>query len=186
VEAKTVYFEKPGETNTTAVFELVRQRAKDLGINTVVIASTRGNTAVKAVKILKGLKVIAVSHVAGFVSPATQEFTVKNRKLVEAEGGIVLTAGHAFSGLSRAMRTKHNMYLLGDIIADTLRIFGQGTKVSCEIVLMAADAGLLTAGEDVISVGGTGLGADTALVLSPANAHTFFDLKVREIICKPR
>jgi uncharacterized protein len=27
---------------------------------------------------------------------------------------------------------------------------------------------------------------DTALVIRPANSYHFFDLKVREVICKPR
>jgi len=50
---------------------------------------------------------------------------------------------------------------------------------------MAADAGTLT-GNDIISVGGSGGGADAALVLKPAHQNNFFDLRIREIICKPR
>ena len=52
--------------------------------------------------------------------------------------------------------------------------------------MMAADAGLVRTDEDVISVAGTNSGADTALVLTPVNTHNFFDLKVREILGKPR
>ena len=51
---------------------------------------------------------------------------------------------------------------------------------------MAADAGLVRTDEDIISVGGTSQGADTALVIRPANSFNFFDLKVRELICKPQ
>ena len=161
------------------------QRAKELNIKTIVVASSRGETAVKAVKILKGVKVIIVTHVFGFNGPDTQEFTLKNRKLVEKKGGILLTTAHALAGLSRAMRSKHNMFLLGEIVADTLRVFGQGTKVACEIAVMAADAGLVRTDEDVICIGGTGRGADTAVIIKPVNTHNFFDLKVKEIICKP-
>ena len=186
MEVKTTYFEKAGAENTEHLLRLVKERARVLGIQTVVVASTRGDTAVKAIHVLNGLKIIAVSHVSGFSNPGSQEFTQENKQLIESKSGIVLTTGHAFSGLSRAMRNKHNMYLLGDIVADTLRIFGQGTKVACEIALMAADAGLLKAGEEIISIGGTTWGADTALVLLPTNTHTFFDLTVNEIICKPR
>ena len=32
----TVYFEKPGEQNTSAVFRNVKQRAEELGIKTVL------------------------------------------------------------------------------------------------------------------------------------------------------
>jgi hypothetical protein len=73
-----------------------------------------------------------------------------------------------------------------EIIAQTLGVFGQGTKVACEIALMAADAGLIRTDEEVISIGGTGSGADTALVIKPAHTHDFFELKVKEILCKPR
>jgi hypothetical protein len=50
---------------------------------------------------------------------------------------------------------------------------------------MAADAGALS-GNDIIAIGGSGHGADTALVLKPAHQNNFFDLRIREIICKPR
>jgi hypothetical protein len=185
MESKTVYFEKLGETNTDATLKLARQRAEELNIKSIVVASSRGDTAAKAVKILKGFKVIIVSHVTGFLGPDTQELTNNNRKLIEDKGGIILTTAHAFAGLSRAMRSKHNMFLLGEIVGDTLRVISQGTKVACEIAIMAADSGLIRTDEDVICVGGTGRGADTALVIKPVNTHNFFDLKVKEIICKP-
>ena len=185
MELRTVYFENPGSENTEAVLRIARQRAEELGIKTIVVASARGNTAVRATDVFQGLRVIVVTHVAGFRGPNTQEFTEENRQMVESKGGIILTATHAFAGLSRAMRNKHNMYFLGEIVADTLRIFGQGMKVACEISLMAADAGLVNTDEDVISIAGTSRGADTALVLRPVYTHNFFDLKVKEILCKP-
>ena len=185
MEAKTVYFDNPGRQNTAEVLRIARQRAEELGIKKIVVASTRGDTAVKAMDVLQGLRVIIVSHVTGFHEPNTQTFTEKNRKIVEGKGGIIVTAAHAFAGLSRALRHKHNMYVLGEITADTLRIFGQGTKVACEVTMMAADSGLVSTGEDVIAIGGTDLGADTALVIQSANTHRFFDLQVKEILCKP-
>ncbi len=186
MELKTVYFEKPGSENTETVLRIARQRAEELGIKNIVVASTRGDTAVRAINALQGLRVIMVSHVTGMRGPNTQEFTEENRQIVESQGGIILTTAHAFSGLSAAMRNKYNTYVLGMIIADTLRIFGQGMKVACEIALMAADAGLVRTDEDVISIAGTGRGADTAVVLRPVNTRNFFDLKVKEILCKPR
>jgi len=38
----------------------------------------------------------------------------------------------------------------------------------------------------VIAIGGTGQGADTALVLRSANSQDCLDLRVLEVICKPR
>ena len=186
MEVKTVYFENPGSENTDKVLAIAKQRAQELGIKTIVLASTGGDTAVKAMGAFQGLKVIVVSHVAGLREPDIQEFTEENRKLVESKGGVVLTTTHAFGGLSRAMRNKYNMYVLGEIIADTLRIFGQGMKVACEIAMTAADSGLVRTDEDIIAIAGSSRGADTAVVLKPANTHNFFDLKIREVLCKPR
>ena len=71
------------------------------------------------------------------------------------------------------------------LIADTLRLFGQGTKVAVEVAIMAADAGALS-GNDIVSIGGSGSGADAALILKPAHQNNFFDMRIREIVCKPR
>ncbi len=185
MELKTTYFENPGKENTEEVLRIVKQRAEELGIKTIVLASTGGATAVKATEVLGGFKIIAVSHLTGYSTPNSQQFTEENRKIVEGKGGVVLTTTHLFSGLSSAMRTKYNTYIIGDIVANTLRILGQGMKVVCEIAVMAADSGLVRTDEDVIAIGGTSRGADTAVVLRPVNSGDFFDLKVKEILCKP-
>lgn len=65
-------------------------------------------------------------------------------------------------------------------------MLGQGVKVCVEIAGMAADAGLVPYGEEIIAVAGSGTGADTALVITPAHSNNFFDTSVKEIICKPR
>jgi len=185
MELKTVYFEKPGSENTEEVLRMAKQRAEELGIKTIVVASTRGDTAVRAVEVFNKSRVIVVSHSTGLREPDTQEFTEESRKIVESKGGTILTTTHALGGLSRAMRKKFNMYVLGEVIADTLRIFGQGMKVVCEIAMMAADAGLVRTDEDVIAIAGSSRGADTAVVMKPVNTHDFFDLKIKEIMCKP-
>lgn len=184
-EGKIIYFDNTGPDNTEEVLRITKVRAAELGIKTILVASTRGDTAARAVDVLRGARVIAVSHGTGFGAPNVQEFTDENRKKVESKGGIILTGTHTFSGLDGAMRRKFNMYLLGDVVANTLRVFGAGMKVVCEIVPMAADAGLIRTDEDVIAVAGTGRGADTAVVVGPANSRDFFDLRVKEILCKP-
>jgi hypothetical protein len=194
MESKIVYFEKPGN-HTDEVLQLVKQRAQELGIKTAVVASTAGATAVKAAGALEGLKVIAVSHSDGFKEPNTQEFTEENKKALESKGGVLLTATHAMGGLSRALgqgsiETAPRTYVIGDVVAHTLRIFSQGMKVVCEVAAMAADAGLVRTDEDTIVIAGTGSadtgrGADTAVVIKPAYAHEFFDMRVKEILCKP-
>ena len=64
-------------------------------------------------------------------------------------------------------------------------IFGQGTKVAVEVAIMAADGGTLSS-EYIVSIGGSGSGADAALILKPAHQNNFFDMRIREVVCKPR
>ena len=180
------YFKRPGPRNTEGVLEAVSRRAKELGIKKVVVATCSGQTAFKAVEILDSeLKIIAVSHATGFREPNDQELPEDVRQELESKGVTVLTCQHAFGGIGRAVRNKLSTYQVDEIVAYTLRTFGQGSKVAIELAMMAADAGLIRTDEDVISVGGTGRGADSALVLRPANSFNFFDLKVKEIVCKP-
>ena len=180
------YFKKPGPTNTRAVMEAVCKRAGELSIKKILVATNSGRTAFWTLEVLgPEYKIIAVTHVTGFQRPNYQELSEDTRKELESKGIAVLTCQHAFGGIGRAIRNKLSTYQIDEIIAFTLRTFGQGTKVAVELALMAADAGLVRTDEDVISIGGSGKGADTALVLQPANSFHFFDLKVKEVICKP-
>jgi hypothetical protein len=186
IRGDITYFARPGPHNTDETLALAQNRAKNLGLRSVIVASTTGRTGVKSGQIFRGLNLIVVTHSTGFTKPDLQEMTEDNRQKIMAFGCKILTCQHAFGGVGRAVRKKLGTYELEEIVAYALRIFGEGTKVACEMALMASDAGLVRTDEDVISIGGTGSGADTALILQPANAQTFFDLKIREIICKPR
>ena len=193
MEAKAVYFDNPGVENTDQTLKLAKERAQQLGIKTILVASTTGRTAAKAVEVFKGMKLIIVRHSTGFREANAQEFLEENLKVVQSNNVPVLTAAHAFGGLSRSMRQGDVVaapatYVVGDIVASTLRVFGQGMKVACEIAVMAADAGMIRTDEDIIAIAGVGRsgGADTAAVIKAEPAHRFFDLKVKEVICKPR
>lgn len=185
MESKIVYFEKQGKQNTDKVLRIARKRADELGINTILVSSTWGYTALKAVDVFKGKKVVIVTEATGNYTPDVQEMSAKSQKIIRSKGGIILTSTHAFAGIDRAMRTKFHMYLLADVISQTLRLFGEGIKVCCEIACMAADAGLVHTDEDVVSIAGSNKGADAAIVLKPVNTHNFFNMQVKEILCKP-
>jgi len=184
--AQSVYFEKPGPQNTARTLEVARQRAEELGIRTVLVASTRGETGVQAARQFQGYDVVVVTHSTGFAGPNTQELTEENRAAIEAAGAKILTCQHALGGISRAVRKKWGTYGLDEIVAQTLRTFGEGMKVVAEITLMAADAGLVKVGEPCIAIAGTGRGADTAVLLVPAHVQQFFDLRMMEVLAKPR
>lgn len=186
ITVPSVYFEKPGKQNTDRTLQVARRRADELGIRTVLVASTLGDTGVKVAQQFGGYEVVVVTHAAGFRGPNTQELTEENRAAIEAAGARILTCQHALGGVGRAVRNKWGTYQLDEIVAQTLRVFGEGMKVCVEIALMAADAGLVRVGEPCVAIAGTGRGADTAVVLVPANVPQFFDLRVMEVLVKPR
>ena len=178
------YFEGPGN-HTDETLKASKERADELGIKDIVVASTEGTTALKAVEVFKGYNVVVVTHVAGYQEPGGQEVSEENGKKIREAGGKILTAAHAFSGVKRAIAEKFDTVYPAGIIAQTLRLFCQGMKVVVEITAMAADAGLIPADKDVVAISGSHRGADTAVVIKPANSHNLFDIVVKEIICKP-
>jgi len=185
VEKKIVYFNEPGPQNTDETLRLAKERADELGIKTIVVASSTGETGVKASEIFKGYNLIVVSHVAWFKGPNVEEFSSENREKILRNGGKIVTATHIFGGIGRAIRRKFNTMQIDEVIANVLRLFGQGMKVACEIACMAVDSGYVKPGEEIISIAGTSRGADTAIVIKAANTHDFFETKILEIICKP-
>lgn len=185
-EVVCLYFEQPGPKNTEMTLKRAARRAEELGVQNIVVASSSGETGLKAVRHFPQKNLIVVTHSTGFSKPNYQELKPDCRRKLEAAGVKILTCQHSFGGVGRTIRKKLGTYELEEIMAFTLRIFGQGTKVAIEIALMAADAGLIASAEPCIAIGGTDGGADTAILLKPANAQAFFDLKIMEILAKPR
>ena len=179
-------FDNPGPENTQKTLEIAAKRAEELEAQNIVVASSSGKTGLMAAQHFPTKNLVIVTHSTGFLKPDYQELKPELGEKIKEAGAKILTCQHAMGGLGRAVRKKLNTYQLEEIIAYTLRIFGEGVKVAVEIALMAADAGLISTHEPCIAVGGTSQGADTALLLKPANAQNFFDLKVMEILAKPR
>ena len=177
-------FDQPGKTNTLQTLEAAAARGRDRGIDEIVLATTTGETACQALDICEGFKLTAVTYHCGFKAPFEPVMPADVHRDLTARGVRVVTATHALSGAERGLSKKHAGLYPVILMADTLKLFGQGTKVAVEVAVMAADAGTLS-GRDVIAVGGSSKGADTALVLKPAHAAMIFELKIREIICKP-
>ncbi|HOE13797.1 MAG TPA: pyruvate kinase alpha/beta domain-containing protein [Candidatus Saccharicenans sp.] len=184
-QVTALYFEEPGAANSEATLKRAAIRADELKIRQVVLPSVTGETAKKALGLFQSCQPVVVTHSTGFLKPNDQEMPEAVRQELQAAGAKVLTAQHAFGGVNRAVRKKFGTYELDEIIAYTLRCFGQGLKVAVEISLMAADAGLIRSGEPCLSLGGTERGVDTAVLLSPVNSQNFFDLKIMEILAKP-
>lgn len=185
-EIRSLIFEEAGRQNTAATLQIAHERAEALGLRQVVVATTTGHTAVEAAKVFGPDRVVGVtlSHYYWSVYAAPDPAL-----LTEAErlGAKIITCTHALmGGIDSAVQEKLGGYPPGDFAAHVYYTFSQGTKVAVEVVLSAADAGLLDMSQEVVGIAGTGEGADTALVIKPAYTRTFFDLRVQEVLAKPR
>jgi len=181
-----MYFERAGEDNTERTLKIAIEEAKRRGVGHLVVASTTGETGLLAARMCqgKGLKLVVVTHNVGFSEEGVDEFDPQKRREIESLGGKVYTGTMVLRSLGTSIRAQQG-YSQQDLVANTLRIFGQGVKVCVEIVAMAADAGLIPF-DDVIAVAGTKRGADTALLVRANSSNAFFQIKVREVLAKPK
>jgi uncharacterized protein len=180
MEEKIVYFEKPGKENTEEVIGLVLNKAKLRNISRIVVASTRGTTAKAFSKAVEGknINLVVVPWQFGFKAddhPFPQELVnelLGKKHLVHFGTMLFHTTDLYGTNVPQAM-------------ANLLRVFGQGTKVCLEIIMMACDGGCIGIGEKVLAVAGTGSGADTAVLATAAPSNKINSLRIHEIICKP-
>ena len=193
-EINCLSFEKAGIDNTEDLIAAVAKRSKELDIDQIVVATTTGKTALDC-----AITMPWASKIAGILMYATDTEIKVNRKegkviapnpayLSEAKKlGVEFYQGIlAFSGVTSAIKNQLGGCPDLKMIAEVYKTISVGTKVAVECSIMAADGGLIDTSRDIIAIGGWRGGADTAIVLKPAFARTFFDLKIREFIALPR
>ena len=194
IKRQVYYFDEPGEENTQLVIEAVSQRLEFGGITTVIVASTSGETAVAFARILKGkAELICVSEAPyrrewGDEWPCLkQEF---RQELEELGATIIDKVPYVFhNSVLEAARWPDSFP--ERLVKETLYSFGQGMKVAVEVTLTGVSCGYVSPYEDVIGVGGSSKGADTAIVLRATYPASLFGkdpakrLEIREIIAMP-
>ncbi|HJJ90472.1 MAG TPA: hypothetical protein O0W88_01240 [Methanocorpusculum sp.] len=188
---KINYFDNPGPKNTKNCVDIAIERATELCLKTIVVASSSGTTAQEFFRKIssKNIHLVIVTHAFGFSSPDVWDFDATLADKLRSSGHRIVCGTHALSGLectlSRTPRIGGGSRT--EAIAESFRrTLSVGLKVAVECVLIAADQGAISLNTEVVAVGGTENGADTVLVIKPANTASFFDLQVREIVAMPR
>ncbi len=179
METTITYFEAPGAENTSTTLAIAKERAREAGVRRVILASTTGVTAREAGRVFEDTetKLVVVPHQRGFRDQ--ERFDMEVEAELEGQGHRVYWSTMLF----------HTNDLYGNeaptALANMLRTFGQGMKVCLEILLMAADGGMVDRGEKVIVVAGTGQGADTAVLATASTSNRVKEVRIHEILCKP-
>lgn len=184
-----VYLDKVGKAESGSCLAAAAERAHELGLTHVVTATTSGRTALELARELRKLrseaKIIGVAYAENYA----KKWGRLDPELVHSAEGLgtdFIRSGHAMGGINAAISDKFCTLTPNKLIAQTYYTLGQGFKVAVEVALMAADQGLLPAGKEVMALGGTGEGADTAIVLTPACSGEFFSVRIHEVVCMTR
>lgn len=184
-----ILFETPGPVNTEQTLKASLDIARQRNITKIITPSSSGKTAFALIDAAQGLNLTlgCISHVYGFGKDRTSGNNMPEdvRAQLTAKGVAVITAAHALSGAERSLSSHFGGVYPTEIIAHTLRMLGQGTKVAVEIAAMACDAGFAEPGESIIALGGSGKGVDTAIILRPQPSHRILDTRIDEILAKP-
>ncbi len=186
-EGKIYYFAKKGPVNTDRALDIALTSCKKRAIQKIVVASSTGRTAFRChEKADPSVQIISVTYGAGSRFREEVEEFERNREALLNKGILLVRGIHALSATERSFESRYKSgFIPLNLVADTLRMFSQGMKVCVEVSIMAAEAGLITSDEEVVAVGGTGHGADTAVVLKSGYAASLFDTKIRAILCMP-
>jgi len=181
------YFEKVGPENTPACLDLL-DKAVGLGYQHFVVASTTGDSGLKAAQRLAaaGVNLVVVGHSVGFKGPNLDEFRPEHQEEITRLGSRVLKTTILTHSLETSLADQFKGSAPTLLIANTLRRLGQGTKVCCEIVMEAVDAGLIPEETEVVAAGGTARGWDTVTIIKSAASKRFLNLSILEIWAKPR
>jgi len=188
MEKTITYFDAEGPENTQQTIERAVAYCIANRIRKIVVASSTGATALRLKeKAGEAIEVIAVTYGAGSRFTEEVEAFNKNHETLRSHGITTVRGVHALSGVERTLENRYRTgFMPLNIIADTLRLFSQGMKVCVEVSVMAAEAGHVSPQEPVVVLGGSGEGADTAVLMKPGYAAQLFDIKIQEILCMPR
>ena len=189
INVEVIYFEKPGPQNTDKALDIAKKYADQFGIKDIILASTTGMVAEKAVEVFtpREYNLVVITHSYYFLKKVRQEFPEEKMDALREKGLKFYAGTHAMAGIERNIRIEYKQWCFVDLMAKFIRDqFSQGTKVCMEIASMAVDAGLIRDIEkDIICIGGTGRGADTVCLIKPMSTSEFDKLRVKAILAKP-
>jgi len=167
---QVTYFEKTSDEDperiTEETLKLAKKRGDELGIKSFVVASSTGFVAKKALALLADKGLVLVGE--------ARDWYEKDFLRELERKGVPILFSHDVK------------YSYPADVQAAYRRMSEGAKVCPEIVMLASDGGLIPSGVEVMAVAGTGSGADTAMVILSAKSKAFKELKIREILCKPR
>ena len=196
-QAKVYFFGNPGAHNTAKVMHAIKQRIQRKEIRNILVASESGRLALQIARAVTGARIVCVTYEEKtrlkYHKPAL-------RKEALAQHGVTVV-DTVKEPLCRELTFRNwwegaTINLPGpsaDLFWMALIcVGGHGFRTAVQNVFMAVEAGVVREGDRVVSVAGTGYGADSAIVMKASKFEDAVGLdpekrmKVEEILAMPK
>ena len=195
--AQTYFFKTPGPDNTSKVIRVVKHRLRQGDVRKVLVASETGRLALQLRRAISRTSIACVTYDAATRRKYRKALLMKSELL---KAGIVIV-DTVQEPLGREMTfrnwwEKKTVKLPGtsaDLFWMTLiAVGGHGLRTAVEAMVMALEAGVVRVRERVVSIAGTGWGADSALVMRASRLEDAVGkapakrMKIEEILAMPK
>ncbi len=195
--ASAYFFNSPGPDNTSKVIEVVGQRVRLGDIPKILVASESGQLALELRKSFPLATVVCVTYNDETRRKYQKPALMKDQLLMQR----IVLVDTVPEPLGRELTFRNwwerrTIKLPGDS-ADLfwmtlICVGGHGLRTAVEIVFMAVEAGAVPVGERVVSIAGTGWGADSAIVMKASRlddavgADPEKRMKIEQILAMPK
>ena len=170
---------------TERTLEIALEAARKYNVKHIVFASKYGDSAEMVLNLRNnGIHFVCVRTAFGTYKQGENAMRDNIVERIKDSDIDLVTGTHVLSGAERGLSKKFNGIYPVEIIANTLRMFGQGVKVCVEISSMALDSGVIPYGEPIIALAGTAQGLNTAILITPSYTANILDTKIHHIIIK--
>jgi hypothetical protein len=186
MKLQTELFEAEGKQNVRSVIRIVAKASKALEIRKVVVfASAASNVLALREVLSENTAVLVVTFPSGMVARRGHEDAVlmgipsrEDRQALRQRGIPILQGVMPLRALGETLSPSI------DAMRRVFSLWGGGTELCVQAVLMASDAGYLSEGEQCLVMTG-----DTALIMRAGNAYNFLraqsKVAIEHVLCKP-
>ena len=196
-QTEVYFFNNAGPENTAKVIRTIRRRIRLGDISKILVASESGRLALELRRVFRRPVIVCVTYNEKTRRNHHKPALMKNE--LRKQGIIVVDTIPEPLGRELTFRNwweKETVHLPGasaDLFWMTLIcVGGHGLRTAVEIVFMSVESGVVKVGEKVLSMAGTGYGADSAIVMK---ASRFSDavgenpgrrMKIEGILAMPK
>jgi hypothetical protein len=196
-QTKVYFFNTAGPENTAKVIRTIRQRVRLGDISKILVASESGRLALELRRIFRRTSIVCVTYDEKtrrrYHKPALMKYELRKQGIIVVDTipeplGRELTFRNWWEEETiRLPRASADLFWMTLIC-----VGGHGLRTAVEVVFMSVESGVVKVGEKILSMAGTGYGADSAIVMTASKFNDAVGedpgrrMKIEEILAMPK